>query len=64
MKMSDIVCPKCKSQNWYERSTDEIAFDLDGTGHCDFLIHCNNCGKDNCIHIDFEYNITNCIRKR
>lgn len=58
MTMADIVCPKCKSENWYEWNTNEIAFDLDGTGHYDFLIHCNNCGKDNRIHIDFEYNIT------
>ena len=35
----DIVCPKCKSENWYEWSTDEISFDLDGTGHYNFLIH-------------------------
>ena len=24
MTMSDIVCPKCKSQNWYEWSTDAV----------------------------------------
>ena len=64
MTMADIVRPKCKSENWYEWSTDEISFDLDGTGHYNFLIHCNNCGKDSCIHMNFEYNITNWIRKR
>ena len=57
--MSDIVCPKCKGQNWYEWSTNEIAFDLDGKGYYDFLIHCNNCEKDSRVSFEFEYNITN-----
>ena len=26
MTMADIVCTKCKSDNWYEWNTKEIAF--------------------------------------
>ena len=57
--MADVICPKCKSENWYSYSTDEIDFDADGTGHYRFDIHCNDCGKDSRVSFDFEYHITN-----
>ena len=56
--IADIVCPKCKSENWYQYSTDEIDFCADGTGHYRFDIHCNDCGKDSRVRFDFEYQVT------
>lgn len=56
--IADIVCPHCKSEIWYEYSTDEFAFDYDGTGHYRFDIHCESCGKDSRVSFKFAYEIT------
>ena len=61
MTMADIVCPKCKSENWYEWSTDEIGFEFDGTGHYRFLIHREDCKQDSVITMNFEYKITDWV---
>lgn len=56
--ITDIVCPKCKSENWYEFSTDDISFEADGTGYYRFDIHCKDCGANSRVGFAFEYNIT------
>ena len=55
--ISDIVCPKCKSLNWYEYSSDEFGFDENGKGHYRFLIHCDDCGEDSRVNMNFEYKV-------
>ena len=55
--IADVICPKCKSENWYQYSTDEIDFCEDGTGHYRFDIHCNDCGKESRVSFDFEYQV-------
>ena len=30
--IADVICPKCKSENWYSYSTDDIDFDYDDYG--------------------------------
>ena len=59
LTIADIVCPKCKSENWYQYDTDEQEFCADGTGHYRFDIHCNDCGKNSRVSFEFEYHITN-----
>jgi transposase-like protein len=59
LTIADIVCPKCKSENWYQYGTDEQEFCVDGTGHYRFDIHCSDCGKDSQVSFEFEYHITN-----
>ena len=61
--IADIMCPKCKSANWYSYNTDEINFDVDGTGRYVFDIHCMDCQKDSRIICSFEYNITSGIER-
>ena len=59
--IADVICPKCKSGNWYSYSTDGIYFDADGTGHYIFDIRCMACQKDSRIICNFEYNLTSGI---
>jgi hypothetical protein len=55
--IADIVCPKCKSDNWYQYDTDECNFRCDGTGHYRFDIHCKNCKEYSRIFFKFTYAI-------
>lgn len=59
LTIADIVCPKCKSENWYQYDSDEYDFCADGAGHYRFDIHCNHCGKNSRVSFKFEYHITN-----
>lgn len=56
--ISDVICPKCKSENWYSFGSDEIDFDADGTGHYIFDIRCVDCQKYSRVICNFEYNLT------
>lgn len=53
-----MVCPNCDSSNCYEYATDEIEFDIDGTGHYYVDCHCSECGRDFRLYTEFEYSIT------
>lgn len=53
-----MICPYCKSEDCYEYSTDELAFDSDGTGHYYTDCHCNKCGEDFRLCTEFEYSVT------
>lgn len=59
LTIANIVCPKCKSENWYQYDTDEQEFCADGTGHYRFNIHCDDCGENSRVRFEFEYHITN-----
>ena len=59
LTIANIVCPKCKSGNWYQYDTDEQEFCTDGTGHYRFDIHCEDCGKDSRLGFEFKYHIIN-----
>lgn len=55
--IADIVCPFCKSDNWYQYDTDEHEFSADGTGHYRFDIHCNDCDGHSRVSFKFSYEI-------
>lgn len=60
MTIDDIrICPKCKSDNTYEYNTDEIEFDHTGNGHYYVDCHCQNCGHNFRLYMNFEYKVTN-----
>jgi hypothetical protein len=56
--IADILCPFCKSDNWYQYDTDEQEFCGDGTGHYRFDIHCEDCDKCSRVEFKFTYEIT------
>lgn len=56
MTISDVmICPKCKNNNAYEYSTDEIEFNWDGTGHYYVDCRCNECDNRFRLYMKFSY---------
>lgn len=51
-------CPDCDSEDCYSYDTDEIEFDVGGTGHYYVDCHCRNCGNTFRLYTEFEYSIT------
>ena len=56
--IGDIECPHCKSCNTAIYSTDEIDFDIDGTGHYFADCSCYDCKKGFRAFFKFKYEIT------
>ena len=56
--ITDIVCTKCGSIHTTIIGTDEIEFELDGTGHYFADVACYDCNKSFRMYYNFEYKIT------
>jgi hypothetical protein len=52
-----MICPYCGSEDCYEYNSDEIAFDVDCTGHYYVDCHCNKCNDDFRLYAEFEYSV-------
>ena len=53
-----MICPKCKSDNTYGYSTDEIEFEGNGEGHYDVDCCCINCDTRFRLCMSFKYTVT------
>lgn len=53
-----MACPYCNSDDCYEYSTDEFAFEEDCTGHYYVICSCNKCKKDFKLYAEFKYSVT------
>ena len=58
-----MTCPECGSDNCYEYSTDEAAFNGNGNGHYYADCTCNDCLKNFRIYTDFKYSVVKVYTK-
>lgn len=56
----EFTCSNCKSTNIDRHYRPGIDLQIlpDGTGKCDVILKCRNCGKESVSKINFEYNVT------